>query len=269
MVTNELKQLILQRFNKNYSELFKSVYKTELNLSANSEIKLAYDKLVNAYFSSLVNFYKFKPTGTYMEELTFLTFDPQLKTCIDEYLDLTGDETLVRFLHVYGYCAEELGEQILDSKNNIIQKGIKGYFEKIDNCSTAMYKKLEKDIKEGNFWWLKNCATTLRRQLYEDIIIINKARLSSLFDTYFDRKVDFMAEFVNAIDGGRPLIDELDETMEKRYGAKPYFTWWREYDNGRKLMNFSEDQPNINVYSFITYQKESISIVTEDDHHYL
>jgi len=269
MITNELKQHILKRFSKNYAELFKSVYKTDFNLSANPEIKSAYENLVNAYFSSLVNFYRFKPTGTYMEQLTFLKFDPNLKRCMREYLDLTDDETLVRFLHVYGYCAEELGELVLDKNNNIKPNSVKGFFEKIDGCSTAMYKKLEKDIKEGNFWWLKNSATTLRRQLYEDLIIINKARLTALFDKYYDREVDLMAEFVNAINGGAKLVEELDATMEKRYGAKPYYTWRTEYDHGRKMMHFSEDQPTINVYSFITYQKNNISIVTEEDHHYL
>lgn len=78
-----------------------------------------------------------------------------------------------------------------------------------------------------------------------------------------------MSEFVNAINGGRALIDELDATMEKRYGAKPHFTWWREYDAGRKMMNFSEEQPQINVYSFITHQKSDLAIVTDHDHHYL
>ena len=132
-----------------------------------------------------------------------------------------------------------------------------------------MFTKFEKDIKEGNYWWLKNSATTLRRQLFEDIIVLSEKRFSYLCETYFDRPVDIRKEFINAKNGGEKLVPELDATMAKRYKAKPYYCWWEIRADGKNVLHMLDTPPEEGIYTYVAYHDRQENRTVEKDNYYL
>ena len=118
MLTTELKVEIFKYFTKSYAELLeKFIYKDKKlvnQLLKSPKNKDAYESLVVHYFNAITDFYRRYPDGTYLEELEYVKNNPQVKKSAKEYLDLTGDETLIRFLQVYSYCVQEPSGLIYD-----------------------------------------------------------------------------------------------------------------------------------------------------------
>lgn len=273
MLTNDLKEEVFNHFTPTYLELLtKYIYKDEKmvrKLFETQEVKRAYENYVIKYFEALVELYRVWPDSTYLDELQYLKHNIPFKNAEKKYLELTGDETLGRFLHVYSYCVQEPSGLIYDKNYNVVKKVSDRYFSQTHANSLAMYTKFERDINEGNFWWLKNTATTLRRQLHEDIMVLSEKRFANLCNTYFERTVDVRKEFIYAVNGGMRLIPELDKAIEKKFHAKPFHCWWGANEKGEKILNVSENSPENGAYDYIAYHAKEHTRVDEKDNYYI
>ncbi|MBQ9785838.1 MAG: hypothetical protein IJW25_00010 [Clostridia bacterium] len=277
MLTLELKEEILKRFTQNYKDLLKKLIYKESNmvrdLFAGDNVKKAFNELVEQYFKSIVQFYKKNPDGTYMEELEYMITDERVKACMENYVSLKGDETIVRFLQVYSYCIQELESVIYDKNYNVKKDRIATFFAQTYNNSIQIFKRLEKDIKEGNYWWLKDSATSLRRVFAEDIFIFNTKRFERMCLKYFGRILDVRVNPENGgldfIDGKANLLKELDQRMLEYHKAKPYYCWWEIVDEKKKKLHMSETPPPKGVYTYVAYHDRVENRVVEKDNYFL
>lgn len=273
MLTNELKVEVFKRFSNSYAELLeKLIYKDKRmvkKLFSDETIYSAYEAVVVEYFNALVEFYAKYPDGSYLDELDYVKSSSRVRRALKVYEEMTGDRTLMRYLQVYSYCVQEPSGLIYDKNYRIVQDSVDDYFAQTHDNSIAMYEKFEKDINEGNYWWLRNSATTLRRQLFENIIVINEKRFTFLCDTYFQRKVDINKEFVDAVNGGEKLVPELDAVMAKRYKAKPYYCWWETKKDGKRVLHMEEEPPADGVYAYVAYHDRKETRAVNKDNYYL
>lgn len=273
MFTDELKNEVFERFSDSYGQLLEQfIYKdSEMvrEMFADEDVLKAYQNLVSIYFETIVEFYENNPDGTYLEELKYLKNAPDVKAAAKDYVDLTGDETLIRFLQVYSYCVQEPSGLVYNKSYHLVKNKVDGYFAGVHQNCLSMFEKFEKDINEGNYWWLKDSATTLRRQLSENIIVLNEKRFTNLCERYFSRKVDIFSEFINAVNGGEKLIPELDIAMAKNHNAKPYYCWWEYKPNGKKVLHMFDEPPAEGIYTYVAYHDRKEERAVAKDNYYL
>ena len=273
MFTDELKNEVFARFSDSYGQLLEQFIYKDGNMVremfGDDDVVKAYQTLVSSYFESIVEFYQKHPDGTYLEELKYVKSDAAVKAAAKDYVDLTGDETLIRFLQVYSYCVQEPSGLVYNKKYELVKSKVDNYFAGVHNNCLSMFEKFEKDINEGNYWWLKDSATTLRRQLSENIIVLNEKRFTQLCNFYFKRPVDIYKEFINAINGGEKLIPELDRVMAEEHNAKPYYCWWEVRANGKKILHMVEEPPAEGIYTYVAYHDRKEVRAVNKDNYYL
>lgn len=277
MLTAELKDEILKRFTNNYKDLLKKIIYKKNNmvreLFSGSGTKKAFDELVKEYFSCIVNFYLNNPDGSYMEELDCVIKNQELKRKLNNYVNLKGDEVIIRFLQIYSYCIEELESVIYDKNYNVRKDKINEFFNKTYNNSIKIFKILEKDAKEGNYWWLKDSATSLRRVFSESVFVFNTKRFERMCQKYFGRKLEVRINPQNGgldfLDGIDNLLEELDQKMENEYNAKPYYCWWENADDNKKILKMSENEPPSGKYYYVAYHDRIENRAVEKDNYFL
>lgn len=259
MITKQLKIEILNRFPNVYLNfLTDNIYKDEQyvqSLFSKDETVKSFTNLMATYFTCIENFYRKNPHGTYGEELEYVASNKQLTESIQKYVQIRGDKSLVRFLQVYSYCIQELSGILYKAKYELKTEVLESFFSQTYRNSIEMFRRVEKDIAEGNYWWLKNSATTLRRQLYDNFAFVNTNRFKYMCEKYLGRKMsneDIKKEFTETINGGEKLVDELDANMEKQFNAVPYFCWVEIVD-GKKKIQISSSRPQKGVYFYVAY----------------
>lgn len=256
MLQPELKPYLHDNFAKTYKELLTTKVFQNINmykqLFKNPKAKIAFDNAIEEFFNCLIKFYEQNPNGSYINQLQFIENNTKLKNYISQYTSVTNDKTFFNFLKVYGYCVEQLNGLVLDNDDKFDKNGVNELFERAFTSSMKMYDVVKKDMDANNYWWLRDTATTLRRQLEEDITLINSERLQKMFDKYFTRKVDIAKEFMH--DGNMKLIQELDKTMYENKNALPYYFWWDVAENGQKKLMMGPQPPKTGVYTFVAYQ---------------
>lgn len=276
MITDELKDVALEKFTKVYKQLLKAhVYKKNSQIKelfSGASTKEAYTNLVNGYFCVLSDFYKTNPGASYTEELEFIMKNPAIINLVENYVNQKNDKKLFRFLQIYSYCIQELGKYIYDKNYRVRQDVVESRFSDIARISVEMFVRVEKDIKERNYWWLKNTATTLRRQLVDNFGFVDTPRFRQMCEKYLCREMTVQSikkEFTHAINGGAKLVAELDAKMEANYGAKPYYCWWDKLPDGKRRLRMSEDPPTNGVYSYVAYHDRIENRVVDRDNYFL
>lgn len=276
MITEELKDVALSKFTKTYKQLLKShIYKNNSQireLFSGKEVNLAYKNLVRGYFDCLTEFYQKNPGAEYMDELEYVMKNNQIKSLVGNYVSKKNDKTLFRFLKIYSYCVQEMSRYIYDSNYKVRKDVVEKHFDEIARISLEMFTRVERDVKEGNYWWLKNSATTLRRQLVDNFGFVDTPRFKAMCEKYLERPMtinDIKKEFTHAINGGQKLVEELDYKMEKSHNAKPYYCWWEKMEDGRRKIHMSEEPPEKGVYSYIAYHDRIENRVVDKDNYFM
>ena len=112
MITQQLKNEMVDRFTKVYKQLLKNhVYNNNSQLRklfSGRDFVVAYKNLVEGYFNILVDFYRSNPGADYVDELEYISKNQELKNLVQKYINIKNDKNLIRFLQVYSYSVQEL-----------------------------------------------------------------------------------------------------------------------------------------------------------------
>jgi len=270
MIDKALAPYLVDNFTKAYKDyLIKKVFGNKKLFDeqfGEKYIQKPFLNLVKTFFETLYNFYDEHPSGNYDQQLQYFDTNQKLQDALNAYISVSqGDEMIYGFLKVYGYSIEQLNSLASDEFGVVNAKTSKELFTRANVASGKMYEVVKLDMEANNYWWLKNTATTLRRQLTEDIILINQDRLQYMFDKFFPRKFD--ASTVREVDN-QELIRELDFAMYNKYHTLPYYFWWGKDDAGKKKLFMAPQQPKSGYYSFVVYQNYTAKDVKEEDKQY-
>ena len=273
MINSELKVKICNVFFKSYKNFLKNyIYKKDdavKKIFKEKSAVAAFELVVADYLDSCINFYKQNPNGTYMEEHKFIANDETLKKSLEMYGELVADDRIFSYLQIYVYCVEELSHLLCDKNGNVKEEitvytnnglevhPLETYLsEVINSFSMEMYRRVSRDIKSGNFWWLKNTATTLRRQLFDNFAYVNTSRFKQMCKKYLEMDMtdeDIQNKLTKAKNGGIKLGEQLDKIMLEKHDAKPYYCWWEITSSGSKILHLADDPPQKGVYTYIAY----------------
>lgn len=272
MVTSQLKKHVMKTFFKTYKTFLKNyIYKKDeevRKIFKDSQSINACELVAESYLNSAIEFYQENPKGTYSEEQKHIANDPNVKKNLDNYSNIVPDDFILGYLQVYVYSIEELGNVIYD-KNGDVKKDIKvltnngleyhtlqDYLSVVINkYSTEMFRRVFKDIKAGNYWWLKDTATTLRRQLFDNFVYVNTDRFKLMCKKYLEMDMsdkDIQDKLMNAVNGGIRLGEILDKKMLESHNAKPYYCWW-EINKEKKILHLADEPPKTGVYTYVAY----------------
>ena len=273
MINTELKIKICKNFFKSYKNFLKDyIYKKDDAVKKVFKDKTsvaAFDLVVCDYLDACIKFYEINPNGTYIEKHKYLCEDATLKKSLEMYGELVNDDRLFSYLQIYIYCVEELSYLLYD-RNGDLKDEISVYTnnglevhklevylsEVINSFSKEMYRRVSRDIKSGNYWWLKNTATTLRRQLFDNFAYVNTSRFKLMCKKYLEMDMtdqDIQDKLTKATNGGIKLGEQLDKKMLEKYNAKPYHCWWEITDSGSKILHLADYPPQKGVYTYIAY----------------
>lgn len=289
MVTQELKTEIMKSFFKNYKTFLKNyIYKKDdiiKEMFKTRKSEEAFKLAVLAYINSSINFYQQNPNGTYMEEQEFITNDKMVKKSFQMYQNVVPDRLLYEYLQIYMYCVEELGNVIYTngfkvkqdikflSDQGLQQFTLQDYLcNSVNSAATEMYRRVSKDVKSRNLWWLKNTATTLRRQLFDNFTYVNTARFKLMCKKYLEMDMtdeDIQQKFTQAKNGGIKLGIKLDKIMLEKHNAKPYHCWWEVTDEGKHILHLADYPPHMGVYTYVAYHTSVDSKNQQRDTYFL